>query len=114
MGRRAEKTRFVDKYVILNLRMKGRQKNEIIDYARKKGISVNELILYAVWEFIRNEKGIPSPGSAQFSIPTIEETVLAYIRGDHILQPCGKKECDKKITELDSMQFCETCNLRIQ
>lgn len=114
MGRRAEKTRFVDKYVILNVRMKGRLKNEIIDYARKKDLSVNEMVQYAIWDFIRNEKGIPSPGAAQFSIPTVEETVLAYIRGDHILQPCGKKECNKKITEINDMQFCETCNLRIQ
>ena len=56
MGRRAEKTRFVDKYVILNVRMKGKQKNEIIDYARKKGLAVNDVILYAVWEFIRADK----------------------------------------------------------
>lgn len=113
MGRKAEKTRWADKFVTLNIRLKGWQKNQIIDYARKKGLSVNEVAVYAIWEFVRNEKGIPSPGSAQFSIPTVDETVLAYLRGEHVLQPCGKKECDKKITELNSMQFCETCNLRI-
>ena len=113
MGRKAEKTRFVDRYVTLNIRMKGRQKNEIIEYARKKDMSVNDVVLYAVWDFIRNEKGIPSAGSAQFSLPTVDETVLAYIRGEHILQPCGKRECDKRITEINDMQFCETCNLRI-
>ncbi|MCG3770414.1 MAG: hypothetical protein JW384_01564 [Nitrosomonadaceae bacterium] len=114
MGRRAEKTRFIDKYVILNVRMKGKQKNEIIDYARKKNLAVNDVMLYAVWEFIRNEKGIPDAGSAQYSIPTIQETVLAYIRGDNLLQPCGLKECEQKITQLNNMQFCETCNIRIQ
>lgn len=93
--------------------MKGRQKNEIIEYARKKDMSVTDVVLYAVWDFIRNEKGIPSAGSAQFSLPTVDETVLAYIRGEHIMQPCGKRECDKKITEINQMQFCETCNLRI-
>jgi hypothetical protein len=113
MGRKAEKTRFVDRYVTLNIRMKGRQKNEIIEYARKKDLSVTDVVLYAVWEFIRNDKGIPSAGSAQFSLPTVDETVLAYIRGEHILQPCGKRECDKKITEINQMQFCETCNIRI-
>jgi hypothetical protein len=114
VGRRAEKTRFIDKYVILNVRMKGKQKNEIIDYARKKNLAVNDVMLYAVWEFIRNEKGIPDAGSAQYSIPTIQETVLAYIRGDNLLQPCGLKECEQKITQLNNMQFCETCNIRIQ
>lgn len=114
MGRKAEKTRFVDKYVILNVRMKGKQKNEIIDYARKKGMSVNDVVLYAVWDFVRTERGIPSPGSAQFSIPTIEETIVSYIRGEHMFEPCGKKQCDKKITQLNNMSFCETCNIRIQ
>jgi hypothetical protein len=113
MGRKPEKTRFVDRYVTLNIRMKGKQKNEIIEYARKKDLSVTDVVLYAVWDFIRNEKGIPSAGSAQFSLPTVDETVLAYIRGEHILQPCGKRECDKQITEINNMQFCETCNLRI-
>lgn len=113
MGRKASKTRHLDSYVTLNIRMKGRQKNEIIDYARKKGIAVNDVVLFAVWDFIRNERGIPSPGAAQFSLPTVEETVLAYIRGETLLQPCGNKDCAKKITQINDMQFCETCNLRI-
>ena len=113
MGRKAQKTRHLDTYVTLNIRLKGKQKNEIIDYARKKGMAVNDVVLYAVWDFIRNEKGIPSPGSAQFSVPTVEETVLAYIRGDRLLQPCGQKECNKIITQINNMEFCETCNLRI-
>jgi len=113
MGRKFEKTKYVDRYVTLNIRMKGRQKNEIIDYARRHQLSITDVVLYAVWDFIRNEKSIPSPGSAQFSIPTIEETVLAYIKGEQILQPCGQKECDKRIIELNDMQFCETCNCRI-
>ena len=81
MGRKAEKTKFPDRYVTLNIRLKGRLKNEIVDYARKKGIAVNDLVLYAIWNFVQNEKGIPDAGSAQFSIPTVEETVLAYITG---------------------------------
>lgn len=113
MGRKAEKTRYTDRYVTLNIRLKGKQKNEIIDYARKKDLSVNDVVLYAIWQFIQNEKGIPDAGSAQFSLPTVEETVLAYVRGETILQPCGLRECDKKIADVNGMQFCETCNLRI-
>lgn len=114
MGRKFQKTRYVDRYVTLNIRMRGKQKNEIIDFARKKDMSITDVVLYAVWDFIRRDAGIPSAGSAQFSVPTVEETVLAYIRGEHILQPCGQKSCDKKIAQLNDMQFCETCNLRIQ
>lgn len=114
MGRKSEKTRFPERWHGLSLRLKGRLKNEIIDYANKKGISVNELILFAVWEFIRNEKGIPSPGSAQYSLPTKEESIAAYLRGEQLLKPCGKKDCNQKITQIDSLYFCETCNLRIK
>jgi len=113
MGRKSEKTRFPDRYVTIQIRLKGKQKNEIVDYARAHGYSVNELILYAVWQFIQNQKGIPDAGTPQFSIPTVEETVLAYIRGEHILKPCGQKECVQNITDLDGMQYCTTCNLRI-
>lgn len=114
MGRKSEKTRFPDRWHGISIRLKGRLKNQIIDYANKKGISVNELILFAVWEFIRNEKGIPSPGSPQYSLPTKEEAIAAYLRGETLLNPCGKKDCDQKITQIDSLYFCETCNLRIK
>ncbi len=113
MGRKSEKTKFPDRYVTIQIRLKGKQKNEIVDYARAKGYSVNEIVLYAVWQFIQNEKGIPDAGSPQFSITTVEETVLAYIRGEQILKPCGQKECTQKLTLLNEMQYCTTCNLRI-
>jgi hypothetical protein len=112
--RKYEKSRFPERWSDIHIRLKGRLKNEFIDYAREKGISVNELILFATREFIKAEKNIPPAGSAQFSIPTTEEVVAAYVRGETILQPCGQKECDQKVTYMDSMEFCDTCNLRIR
>ena len=114
MGRRREKTRFPERLYVLNVRLKGYIKNELIEYARKKNISVNELIVYAAYEFVRAQKDVPSPGSAQYSLPTAQEQIAAYLRGEKLLEPCGLKNCTKKITEIDSMLFCETCNLRIQ
>lgn len=113
MPRKSQKTKFVDRWTGISLRLKGRLKNEIIEHAAKRGVSVNELVLYAVWDFIQNEKGIPSAGSAQYSLPTAQEEIAAYLRGETLLQPCGKKDCTKKITQIDSMQFCTVCNLRI-
>lgn len=113
MGARSQKTKWLDRYTSIQLRLKGRQKNEIIDYANKLNLSVNEFVLYAVWEFIRASKGIPSPGPAQYSVPTMQEEVAAYLRGEQLLKPCGKKDCTQIITQIDSLQFCETCNLRI-
>lgn len=113
MARKSEKTKFPDRWTGISLRLKGRLKNEIVDCATKLGVSVNELVLYATYEFMKAEKGIPPAGSAQYSIPTVQEQVAAYLRGETLLEPCGQKNCAKKITQIDSMQFCETCNLRI-
>ena len=59
MGRKPEKTRFPDRWHVIGLRVKGRLKNQIIDYARQKKISVNELILFSVYEFIINAIKVP-------------------------------------------------------
>jgi hypothetical protein len=111
--RKYEKSRFPNRYSELHLRLLGSQKNEIIDYAKAQGLSVNQLVLYAVLDFIRNEKGIPSPGSAQFSIPTMEETLTAYMRGEQVLTPCGKTSCDMQLVDVAGMEFCKTCNVRV-
>ncbi len=111
--RKYEKSRFPNRYSELHLRLLGSQKNEIIDYAKAQGISVNQLVLYAVLDFVRNKKGLPPPGSAQFSIPTMEETLAAYMRGEQLLTPCGKPACDMDLVDLSGMQFCKTCNVRV-
>jgi hypothetical protein len=113
MVRKYEKSRFPNRYSEIHFRLLGSQKNEIIDYAKAQGLSVNQLVLFAVIDFIRNEKGIPSPGSAQFTIPTMEETITAYMRGEDILTPCGKTQCDMELVDVSGMQFCKSCNIRV-
>ena len=113
MARRSEKTRYVDRWTGIALRLKGRFKNEIIEAATKSGVSVNEYVLYSAYVLIRAEKGIPEPGSAQYSIPTVQEEVAAYLRGETLLKPCGQKQCEQTLKSIDSLTFCETCNLRI-
>lgn len=114
MVRKYEKSRFPNRYSEIHLRLLGSQKNEIIDYAKAQGISVNELVVFAVLDFIRGAKGIPSPGSAQYSIPTLDETLGAYLSGEMLLTPCGKKPpCDMQLEEVGEMRFCKTCNVRV-
>lgn len=115
MARRySKKAKFPDRFYDIHLRLTGRQKNEIISHAQKKDISVNELILYAVWEHIRQDKGVPPAGEAPYRLPTVDEVLAAYLAGDRIMQPCGKYECEQVLTEIDSMTFCTTCNLRVK
>lgn len=114
MVRRYEKSRFPNRYSEIHLRLLGSQKNEIIDYAKAQGISVNELVVFAVLDFVRGAKGIPSPGSAQYALPTLEETIGAYIKGEMLLTPCGQKPpCDMRLEEVGEMRFCKTCNVRV-
>ena len=113
MGRKARKVKRLDAYFNIVLRVKGEDKNEMIEYARSLGMSLSDMILYAVWTFILNQKGIPSPGSAQFAKPTPADELRAYLSGEQLLKPCGKKECDIKSIFVGGMEFCETCNIRI-
>jgi hypothetical protein len=111
--RKREIPKKLDRYYDVHLRMPGKLKKEMLEYANKIDISLNELIIYAVWEFIRNEKNIPSPGTPQFSLTTPQEALAMYLSGQTVLQPCGQRECEMKITELNGMKFCDTCNVRV-
>lgn len=104
---------YEDRLYNLGIRIPGWQKNQIIDFCKSKNISVSQLIQYAIWQFIREDKGIPAPGPSQYAVVTPEETIRAYLTGETLLQPCGKIECKQDLVMFQGMTFCETCNLRI-
>lgn len=108
-----QRAQYDDRLYNLGIRIMGKQKNMIIDYAQSQGISVSQLIEYAVWEFIRQEKGIASPGPSQFRTATIQDELRAYLSGESLMKPCGKQECNQVSILFQGMEFCETCNLRI-
>lgn len=108
-----KRAKYLDRLHNLTIRISGEQKNLIIDHAESKGLSVSQLVEYAVWEFIRLDKGIASPGPSQFKKVTPEETLRSYLSGETLLQPCGKPSCDQRITMFQGLEFCETCNIRI-
>lgn len=110
----AKKTRHINNLCNVVLRVKGSMKNEMIDAARRHNMPLSKYILYCVWEHMRSERGIPQPGSAQFAMSDAKTELEAYLRGEQVLMPCGKPSCDIVITEFQGMQFCETCNVRVQ
>jgi hypothetical protein len=113
MGHKAKRVKHLDSFFNIVLRVKGREKNEMIRYADKLDMSLSAFILYAVWVFILNEKGLPDPGSAQFSRPTPADELRSYLSGEVLLKPCGQRECDLKQVFVGGMEFCSTCNIRI-
>ena len=114
MVKKATRAKHPDRLYNIALRVKGSLKNEILAAARKNDMTLAEYILYCTWEHMRSERGVPPPGSAQFSLPEPMDVVRAYFTGDTILEPCGKPVCDKKLTEFQGMTFCETCNVRVE
>lgn len=110
---RPQRAKYLDRLHNLTIRISGEQKNRILDHAESKGISVSQLVEFAVWEFIRLDKGIPNPGPSQFKKPTAEDVLRGYLSGESVLQPCGKVACDQKIVKFQGLEFCETCNVRV-
>jgi hypothetical protein len=104
---------FADRLYNLGIRITGKQKNEIIDFAENKGISVSQLIEYAVWQFIREDRGIAAPGPSQFAKTTPDDEVRSYLTGGVLLKPCGQINCAQQNVMFQGLEFCETCNLRI-
>ena len=113
MGAPPQKVQYEDRDYNLSIRLTGAQKNQIIDAAEQEGISVNQLILYSVWTYIRSKQGIPLPGSSQFARNTPEDYLKAYLSGETLLMPCGKPKCKMVPVTLSGMEFCDTCNVRI-
>lgn len=113
MVRRREKAKHPDRKYGISLTLSGKQKNELLDYAEKIDVSLNALILYAALMFVREQRGIPAPGSAQFAKASLDDVLTAYARGERILMPCGQVSCDQKIVDVSGLEFCNTCNLRI-
>ena len=113
MARKRKLAKYPDKKYGIALVLTGTQKNEIVRYAESIGVSVNELVVYSALTFVRNEKGIPESGPAQFRLPTLEETLVGYIRGEQVLTPCGKTSCEMVLEDIGQYQFCKTCNVRV-
>lgn len=113
MARKRQRARHADRKYGISLTLTGKQKNELLDYANQIDVSLNALILYAALTFVREKRGIPAPGSAQFAKASIDDVLVAYARGERILMPCGKTSCDQVIVEVSGLEFCNTCNLRI-
>jgi hypothetical protein len=114
MGKKATRAKHKDRLYNIVLRVRGSMKNEIMDYAKKHGMTLNDYVLYCTWEHIRSERGIPAPGSAQFALSDPADEIKAYFAGVDLLKPCGKRSCDMVLTEFQGMKFCETCNIRVE
>ena len=113
--KKAQRAEYPNRLYNIVLRISGKEKNRILKAANKANLPLSSYILYCIWAQMREDRGIPAPGSAQFAIPDLQETLQAYFGGRALLQPCGRKEseCDMVGVEVAGMKFCDSCNIRI-
>lgn len=113
MPRKAQRAQYPYRLYNIGLRITGKEKNKILKEAKKQNVTLSQYILYCVWCHMREGKGIPPPTTAKVALPTPDEHLRAYLRGERLLNPCGEVECDMLVVEVANMSFCETCNVRI-
>ena len=114
MGRSPSYPSLPDRYYSLLLRLKGSQKRKILEYAAAHGLSLNRLVLYATLRFIDEQKGIPEPGPSQYSLADEQTRIQSLLYGEPVLTPCGKTRCKMELENIDGMEFCVTCNIRVK
>jgi hypothetical protein len=114
MSRKPTRAKYRDRLYNIALRVKGSQKNEIMQAAKRNKMQLSQYILYCVWEHMRSERGIAPPGPSQFKIAEPMDHLRAYLSGETLLMPCGQQKCEMKIVQFDTAKFCETCNVRVE
>ena len=113
MPRKAQRAQYPYRLYNIVLRITGQEKNKILKAAKKENVTLTQYIQYAVWTLMRSEKGIPPPTTAKHALPDFDAQMRSYLSGERLLQPCGEVSCDMVVVEVASMEFCETCNVRI-
>lgn len=102
----------------MQIRVDGDLKNQIIAQAADAGVSVNTLMTEMIKAWIREQKGLPEPPRARVPLPTEFDVLTAWINGEQVLTPCGKRgTCDGmegKTTKNGPMTFCDTCGIRVK
>jgi len=105
----------LDHHVVL--RVPGWFKNQIIDLAAARGVSVNQWILAALRAAVLAQQDIPEPPQARAPLPTTVDQIRAYAEGERLTLPCGKvgTECagTTSAQRLGAHQYCPECNIRV-
>lgn len=102
----------------MQLRVDGELKNALIAQADRDGVSLNTLMIEMIKRWIREGRGIPEPPPARAPLPSEFDVLTAWINGEQVLTPCGKRgTCDGmegKTTTNGPLTFCTTCGIRVQ
>lgn len=104
--------------VAVQTRIPGFIKNDLLDFAEKEDMSLNQATALILKTFLEEGKGIPQPPPAEVPVPTLRAVLQAYHEGTSLIGPCGQswdsgcsyQECG--VRTVDNADFCADCGIR--
>ena len=95
--------------VYLTVPVPGWLKNDLVDLAVLKELSFQKLVNLLLVNGVRDAEG---RALLEVSDPVEPLSgVVAYLRGERRLEPCGLPSCDKKPVEVLGSTFCDVCGV---
>lgn len=95
--------------VFVTVPVPGWLKNELVDLAVLRELSFQKLVGLLLINGVRDASGLPL-----FEVPErvdVLSSVVAYLRGERRLEPCGLPSCSKKPVEVLGSSFCDVCGV---
>lgn len=108
MGFRSRRARDGD-MVFVTVPIPGWLKNGLVDLAEGSGVSFQKLVGLLLVNGLRDAEGLALLELSEPVEPLFG--VLAYLRGERRLEPCGLPSCEKKPVEVLGSSFCDTCGV---
>ncbi len=104
--------------VQVSVRMPGWLKNRVAAEAAKNGLSVNRWAAGVLFRAVESGEGFPEAPPAQVPLPSPDHVLRAYLRGEDVVEPCGKvapcERASRGVTVVDKMAFCNFCHIRVE
>ena len=101
--------------VILN--MPGRVRNELADYVKTIGSSMNEWCGVVIRKALEEAQGlgpVPPPAAPK---PERVDILRQYLTGEAVLEPCGKPyPCEREDVDPEfhgAVEFCGYCRIKV-
>ena len=95
--------------VYVTVPIPGWLKNGLVDLAEGSGVSFQKLVGLLLVNGVRDAEG---RALLEVSDPVEPLSgVVAYLRGERRLEPCGLPSCDKRAVDVLGSTFCDTCGV---
>lgn len=102
-----------DKTTLLQIRIPGWLKNQILDHANHNGTSLNTWVAAVLHEAVNK----PAVEPRERRTVTVADVIADYLSGASTTAPCGRVwPCDGSGVEpvpVNGVPFCAVCNVRL-